>query len=76
MKRIGRGNRISKVPAAALALVLLWGPSAAAPANADCLLPYVQCVENASDLDSFLGRSFAGLRCFAELIHCLQRRLA
>lgn len=69
MKRIGRVNRVSKLPAAALALAFLWGASGAgaAAARADCLLPSVQ---------SFLGRSLAGLGCFAELVHCLQRRLA
>ena len=60
------------LPALFLAPSLLF-PS---PARAECLLDYVDCVEDASDLDSFFRRSFAGLGCYVDLISCLQRRLA
>ena len=60
------------LPALFLAPSLLF-PS---PARADCLLDYVGCVEDASDLDSFSRRSFAGLGCYVDLLSCLQRRLA
>jgi hypothetical protein len=61
------------LPALFLAASLLFPSPARA---ADCLLDYVGCVEDASDLDSFFGRSFAGLGCYVDLISCLQRRLA
>ena len=60
--------------AAALVLGSLVPP---APARAaDCLLDYANCVDGASELDSFGRRSLAGLRCYAELISCLQRLVA
>lgn len=76
MKRIGRKNRISRLPAVALAVILLWAATGGASARADCWPAYIRCVENASDLQSSLGRSIAGLFCFADLLSCLQRRLA
>lgn len=46
------------------------------PARADCLLDYVDCVEAASELNTFAKRSLAGLGCYVDLLSCLQRRLA
>ena len=46
------------------------------PASADCLLDYVGCVEAASDLGNFGRRSIAGIGCYADLLSCIQRRLA
>lgn len=48
---------------------------APAAGQADCLLDYVECVEAASDLEGFPRRSIAGLLCYTDLIHCLQKRL-
>jgi hypothetical protein len=60
--------------AAALVLGSLVAP---APAQAaDCLLDYANCVDAASEFDTFGRRSFAGLRCYADLISCLQRLVA
>ena len=50
-----------------------------APSNslrADCLVSYADCVEAASEEDTFWRRSAAGLRCYTEFLSCLQRRLA
>jgi hypothetical protein len=69
-------NRPGKATARLLSAVVL-APSLLTPAaaRADCLLDYVDCVEAASDLGTFPGRSLAGIVCYANLIHCLQRRL-
>jgi hypothetical protein len=48
----------------------------APPARSECLLDYVDCVEAASELNSFAKRSLSGLGCYVDLISCLQRRLA
>ena len=61
------------LPSLALAPFLIASPAARA---ADCLLDYANCVDAASELDSFGRRSLAGLRCYADLISCLQRLLA
>ncbi|HEY3172352.1 MAG TPA: hypothetical protein VGK86_07230 [Thermoanaerobaculia bacterium] len=58
------------------ALVLFQTVPSPARAEVDCLQPYVNCVEAASELDSVPTRSWAGLRCAYELLSCLQRRLA
>lgn len=60
----------------ATALVLGFVVSPPSAHGADCLLDYANCVDAASELDSFGRRSFAGLRCYTDLIHCLQRLLA
>jgi len=60
--------------AAALVLGFLVPPTSAH--GVDCLLDYANCVDAASELDTFGRRSLAGLRCYADLLHCLQRRLA
>lgn len=59
-------------PSLALAPFLIATP----PSRADCLSEYSDCVWKAAELDSAVKRSFAGLGCFADLISCLQRRLA
>ena len=60
---------------ALLAAPLLSLPSVAS-AGDDCLLDYANCVDRASDLSSFWSRSAGGLRCYLDLLSCLQRRLA
>lgn len=50
--------------------------ASAAPVAADCLLDYVRCVEDASDLANFGLRSIGGLKCSLDFIACFQRRLA
>lgn len=60
------------LPSLALAPLLI----AALPARADCLLDYVDCVEAAAEQETFARRSLAGLGCYADLLSCLQRRLA
>ena len=57
-----------------LAVAPLLIPSS--PARSECLLDYVDCVETASELNTFAKRSLAGLGCYVDLISCLQRRLA
>ena len=74
--KIRTGNRPRKGAARLLCAVILTSPLLTpAAARADCLLDYVECVEAASDLDGFPRRSIAGLVCYANLIHCLQKRL-
>jgi hypothetical protein len=74
--RIRAKNRPWKATAGLLSAVALAPSFAApAPASADCLLDYVDCVEAASDLSTFPQRSLAGIACYTNLIHCLQRRL-
>lgn len=70
MNRETKLTRIAPLVAALAGLV-----SAPAPASADCLLDYANCVDAASELDSFGRRSLAGLRCYTNLISCLQRLL-
>ena len=58
---------------------LLLAALASAPnvrASEDCLLDYANGVDGASDLQGFWRRSGAGLRCYLDLLSCLQRRLA
>jgi hypothetical protein len=69
-------NRSRKGAARLLSAVILASPLLTpAAAHADCLLDYVACVEVASDLAGFPRRSIAGLVCYTNLIHCLQKRL-
>lgn len=46
-----------------------------APATANCLVGYADCVEAAAELDTFWKRSAQGLVCFVDLLDCLQRQL-
>lgn len=46
-----------------------------APATANCLVGYADCVDAASELDTFWKRSAEGLACFVDLLDCLQRSL-
>ncbi len=59
-----------------LALVLALPLISPPPARGECLLEYADCVDAASELDSFWQRSAAGLRCYLDLVSCLQLRLA
>jgi hypothetical protein len=61
--------------AAVVAAPLLASPPVAR-ASDDCLLDYANCVDGASDLQGFWSRSGAGIRCYLDLLSCLQRRLA
>ncbi len=67
------GNRGPGALAAALLAAALVSP---APLRADCLVTYADCVNAASEENSFWRRSAAGLRCYTEFLSCLQRRLA
>ena len=72
MNKKPKPSRIAPLVAALAGLASLPAPAPAA----DCLLDYANCVDAASELDSFGRRSLAGLRCYADLISCLQRLLA
>jgi hypothetical protein len=61
-------------PVLAVLLLIPIVPSSAR-ADWDCLQMYVNCVVEASDLDSVPRRSWAGLRCAYDLLACLQKRL-
>ena len=68
-----------KLPPLLLAALVAAPLLASAPnvrASEDCLLDYANCVDGASDLQGFWRRSGAGLRCYLDLLSCLQRRLA
>ena len=67
------GNPLSGALAAALLAAALVSP---APLRADCLVTYADCVDAASEENTFWRRSAAGLRCYTEFLSCLQRRLA
>lgn len=62
---------LRSLPSLAIALLI-----ASRPARADCLVDYADCVDRASEQDTFVRRSLAGLGCFLDLISCLERRLA
>lgn len=68
--------RPRRTPAALLAAVVLTTGVASPPVRADCLVSYADCVDAASEEDTFWRRSAAGLRCYTEFLACLQRRLA
>ena len=70
------GKRSSSLLLAALLVLPSLSLSAPARGSDDCLLDYATCVDVASDLSSFGRRSAAGLRCYLDLLSCLQRRLA
>jgi hypothetical protein len=68
--------RRRRVVAALLAPgVLAAALSDPAPATANCLVGYADCVDAASELDSFWKRSAQGLVCFVDLVACLQGSL-
>lgn len=58
--------------APALIAAALFHP---APAAANCLVSYADCVEAAAELDTVWKRSAQGLVCFVDLVGCLQRQL-
>ncbi len=66
----------TRLPGALAAFVLTVALVPAAPLRADCLVAYADCVDAASEENSFWRRSAAGLRCYTEFLSCLQRRLA
>lgn len=66
-RRVAAGLLASGVLAAALAVP--------APATANCLVGYADCVDAASELETFWKRSAQGLVCFVDLVACLQRSL-
>jgi hypothetical protein len=70
------GREFSSLLLAALVVIPWLSGSAPVYASDDCLLDYANCVDVASDLSSFGRRSAAGLRCYLDLLSCLQRRLA
>lgn len=55
-----------------LALAAQGRPVSAVPI-ADCNRIYVGCVDQASELDSFLLRSAAGLSCAYDYVRCILR---
>ena len=69
------GRTLPSLLLAALAVTPWLFSSAPVYASDDCLLDYANCVDVASDLSSFGRRSAAGLRCYLDLLSCLQRRL-
>ena len=71
-----RGTRFSSLVLAAIVVIPTLAFNAPLRASDDCLLDYANCVDVASDLSSFGRRSAAGLRCYLDLLSCLQRRLA
>ena len=70
------GRKFSPLFLAALVVIPWLCGSATVRGSDDCLLDYANCVDVASDLSSFGRRSAAGLRCYLDLLSCLQRRLA
>ena len=62
-----------------LAAALVLGSSLSAPVaegtGLDCLVDYANCVDAASELDSFWRRSLGGLVCFSNLVDCLHKLL-
>lgn len=76
MKFESKSRSRSPIVFPAAALVLVTSLSAPVAEGRDCLLDYANCVDAASELDSFGRRSLAGLRCYADLLQCIQRQLA
>ena len=70
------GRKFSSLVFATLVVVPLLSFNSPVRASDDCLLDYANCVDAASELRSFGQRSLGGLRCYLDLLSCLQRRLA
>lgn len=70
------GKKQSSFAFAVLVVIPLLSFTSPARASDDCLLDYANCVDAASELRSFGQRSAGGLRCYLDLLSCLQRRLA
>ena len=68
-------RKLPPILVAALVAAPLFSLPTTASAGDDCLLDYANCVDGASDLSSFWSRSAGGLRCYLDLLSCLQRRL-
>jgi hypothetical protein len=48
-------------------------PSAiAAPSRSTCFQTYGSCVDWASNLPDWVGRSLAGMDCYVDLVHCVK----
>lgn len=76
MKNAGSKPRTRNLLAGPVAaIVLTTGLLSPAPARANCLVEYADCVDAASELNSFWKRSAAGIVCFVDFIGCLQDRL-
>lgn len=76
MKKAGSKSRKRILLAPPLAaLVLTAGLAFPAPLPANCLVGYADCVDAASELDTFWKRSAEGIVCFVDLVACLQGRL-
>jgi hypothetical protein len=75
VKKAGSKSR-PRLAGALAAIVLSSGLAPTAPLRADCLVSYADCVDAASEENTFWRRSAAGLRCYTEFLSCLQRRLA
>lgn len=76
MKNAGSQPRTRNLLAGPLAaIVFTAGLASPAPLRADCLVGYANCVDAASDLETFWKRSAEGIACFVDLVDCLQRRL-
>jgi len=76
MKNAGSKPRTRNLLAGPLAaIVLTTGLASPAPVRADCLGGYADCVDAASELNTFWKRSAMGIICFVDLVGCLQRRL-
>lgn len=75
MMKAGSKSRL-RFAGAFAALVLATRLAPTAPLRADCLVSYADCVDAASEEDTFWRRSAAGIRCYTEFLSCLQRRLA
>ena len=43
--------------------------------RANCLVGYADCVDAASDLETFWKRSAQGIVCYLDLVDCLRQRL-
>lgn len=66
-----RGSAAGLLAPALIALALVHP----APAAANCLVGYADCVEAAAELDTFWKRSAQGVACFVDFLDCLQRQL-
>jgi hypothetical protein len=76
VKNAGSQPRTRNLLAGPLAaIVFTAGLASPAPLRADCLVGYANCVDAASDLETFWKRSAEGIACFVDLVDCLQRRL-
>ena len=58
------------------AVVLATALASPTPLRANCLVEYADCVDAASELDSFWKRSGMGIACLSDLVACVQRRLS